>query len=397
MPVLNAQPVTDSYPTQQPGAILTQVFNSRGGWLSVSGAAVFCETEYGPQGSSVWTEEVELGDGAFVALDRTCTGVRFRNAVSGQNATVTVQIAQGPEPPLSVVALGTISVTGLSLTFQHNDVAQGSEPILDLEDSSTVTFALVDDPPNTRMKLSATAVGPVSSVFGRTGAVIAVTGDYTAAQVTNAADLSAAATQTFNGSLAINANPGAGPWAATAVTVSTAGLVSSYVTAASSVAYRTILANSADTFARFNILGDGTLEWGSGSGAPDTFLDRSSNGVLQLSNASTGGKLLEGWTETVQAGGNWQPGISLGRVQQLRTTSGAAITVLSPGAPAATSSTVLTLCIQNASGGAIASITWNAIFRGAPATIPGNGVVLQTHWFYDRTKAQWVLISSGTY
>lgn len=41
------------------------------------------------------------------------------------------------------------------------------------------------------------AGGAVASVFGRTGAVTATSGDYTAAQVTNAADLSAAA-QTFN-------------------------------------------------------------------------------------------------------------------------------------------------------------------------------------------------------
>src|SRR5262249_14715108 len=33
-----------------------------------------------------------------------------------------------------------------------------------------------------------TAAAPVTSVFGRTGAVVAVTGDYTAAQVTNAVD-----------------------------------------------------------------------------------------------------------------------------------------------------------------------------------------------------------------
>ncbi len=38
------------------------------------------------------------------------------------------------------------------------------------------------------------SVGAVSSVFGRTGAVVAATGDYTAAQVTNAADVTAANT-----------------------------------------------------------------------------------------------------------------------------------------------------------------------------------------------------------
>lgn len=41
--------------------------------------------------------------------------------------------------------------------------------------------------------------GAVSSVFGRTGAVVAASGDYTAAQVTNAPDLSSASIQAFSG------------------------------------------------------------------------------------------------------------------------------------------------------------------------------------------------------
>lgn len=47
------------------------------------------------------------------------------------------------------------------------------------------------------------AVAPVISVFGRTGAVAATTGDYTAAQVTHALDLSNAGTQTMTGTLAL--------------------------------------------------------------------------------------------------------------------------------------------------------------------------------------------------
>lgn len=41
----------------------------------------------------------------------------------------------------------------------------------------------------------------VNSVFGRTGAVVAQSGDYTAAQVTNAPDTSASVTQAFSGPL----------------------------------------------------------------------------------------------------------------------------------------------------------------------------------------------------
>lgn len=42
------------------------------------------------------------------------------------------------------------------------------------------------------------SAAPVTSVFGRTGAVTAATGDYTAAQITNAADKSSASTQAFS-------------------------------------------------------------------------------------------------------------------------------------------------------------------------------------------------------
>ena len=116
MPVLNAQAIADSYPTGAKGAILSDVFNSRGGWFSVSTAAAFMQMQYGPRGASYWTEEVEVGNGAFAYLDPKCTGVRFRNAVAGQAGVVTAQIAQGEEPPLSIVALGVVSTATVGPT-----------------------------------------------------------------------------------------------------------------------------------------------------------------------------------------------------------------------------------------------------------------------------------------
>ncbi|HEV2403741.1 MAG TPA: hypothetical protein VGS08_06100 [Candidatus Saccharimonadales bacterium] len=60
------------------------------------------------------------------------------------------------------------------------------------------------------------ATAPVTSVFGRTGAVTAQSGDYTAAQVTNAADKSSGSTQTFTGNLSAPAVVAAGLSGATA-------------------------------------------------------------------------------------------------------------------------------------------------------------------------------------
>jgi hypothetical protein len=53
----------------------------------------------------------------------------------------------------------------------------------------------------------------VSTVFTRTGAVVATTGDYTAAQVTNAADLSSAAEQDFTGLVGMDAGSNTGDFA----------------------------------------------------------------------------------------------------------------------------------------------------------------------------------------
>lgn len=117
MPVLNSVAVSDTYAnnTGANQAILSQVYNSRGGWFSITGQPVFVQMQYGPQGSgNVWTEEVEVGAGAFAYLDPKCTGVRFRNAVAGQVATVTAQISEGDEPPLSIIALGSVSVAGVA-------------------------------------------------------------------------------------------------------------------------------------------------------------------------------------------------------------------------------------------------------------------------------------------
>jgi hypothetical protein len=67
----------------------------------------------------------------------------------------------------------------------------------------------------TNVNTSATAV---ASVFGRTGAITAASGDYTAAQVSNAADKASGSTQTFSGNLSTPAVSASGLTGATAGT-----------------------------------------------------------------------------------------------------------------------------------------------------------------------------------
>jgi hypothetical protein len=90
-----------------------------------------------------------------------------------------------------------------ALTFQHNEAAVAQEATADLDDSPTIAWTLTDDPANGRMKLSAAATGNVvTTAFGRHGpTIVAQSGDYAAAQVTNAADKSSAAAQVFSGAL----------------------------------------------------------------------------------------------------------------------------------------------------------------------------------------------------
>lgn len=123
----------------------------------------------------------------------------------------------------------------------------------------------------------------VSSVFGRAGAVVAASGDYTAAQVTNAADLSNAGLQTFAGS--ITTGPGLGGFTGTQ-TVGTllnqgVAVVRTFGSAATDVAYTAGI--TSDTQPRFQWNVSGSMVFGPGGAtAPDTTLQRLSAGVLQV-------------------------------------------------------------------------------------------------------------------
>ena len=165
MPVINQVQTGNDYTV---AATIADVWNSRGGWFSVVGASVDVQLQYdlagGKQGrgQAEWLEAQTLGAGAFAYVPPNAIGVRFKSHQSGVPATVTAQVAQGPEPGLQVVAVGNVTVAGLALTFQHNDVAAGSEPIADFEDAAGVlTWTLFDDVPNTRMKITPAFTDPM--------------------------------------------------------------------------------------------------------------------------------------------------------------------------------------------------------------------------------------------
>lgn len=155
MPVLNSQAVADTYPLSPGarGAILANVWNARGGFFAVSAATAFVQLQYGTLGEDHWTDEILVGNGAFVVLPANVVGVQFRNGVAGLPATVTAQIAQGDEPPLEISTFGTVTVTGSGVQYQHNGTVVANEPALDFDDGLLV-FGVADDNANTRVRVT---------------------------------------------------------------------------------------------------------------------------------------------------------------------------------------------------------------------------------------------------
>lgn len=86
-------------------ATISDVWNSNGGWYSINANSVYAQLQYGTLGEPFWTQEQLLAVGSSGGLGSDCIGIRFRNAVAGQNATVGGAIAQGDEPPLGSSAL----------------------------------------------------------------------------------------------------------------------------------------------------------------------------------------------------------------------------------------------------------------------------------------------------
>ncbi len=113
MPGFNQQQTADAYAA---ATTIENVWNARGGWFSVGVAPVFVQMQYGTNAMAYWTEEQELGSGAFGFFPPNCVGCQFRSAISGSPATVTAWISQGGEPNLQISALGTITTSGVAPT-----------------------------------------------------------------------------------------------------------------------------------------------------------------------------------------------------------------------------------------------------------------------------------------
>lgn len=244
-------------------------------WQNTGGVVVFQCGRLDPSGRPVFDQtEAALPPGIW-GFDQIY-GIRFRSRDVAALATLdpcTGYFQDDPDPfNPGTVPGSTAAITG-AVNIQHNDGLVASQPTLDFEDSPSASFAwaINNDGPNTRVKITPPDVA--TSVFGRIGAVTAQTGDYVAAQITNAADKSSGSTQLFTSSVftpssftnAIGSPTGAGLNAGGVLQVSRPGPTTPIFTA-------TQPGDTTDW--RFSINSEGRLNWGSGAGASDANLYR---------------------------------------------------------------------------------------------------------------------------
>lgn len=89
---------------------------------------------------------------------------------------------------------------------------------------------------------------------------------------------------------------------------------------------------------------------------------------------------------TVTYSASMTPDASLGSHQVMTVTNGSAFTINAPTNP--TLDRMMTVIMRNASGGALGTATWNAVFKMAAWTNPGNGNSRSITFRYDGTN--WV-------
>lgn len=99
-------------------------------------------------GNAVFEAFVLLAGVATVTLQGTAGGETLDYAIVPSNTNVNAEVA-------ALTQLG----------FQHNDVVVASETAIDLEDTTSLTWALVDDPANLRVKVSPTVLLPAGTSF----------------------------------------------------------------------------------------------------------------------------------------------------------------------------------------------------------------------------------------
>lgn len=256
-------------------------------WQNTNGVVVFQVGRLDPTGRPVFDQTEAVLPPGIWGMDKIY-GIRFRSRDVAALATLdpcTGYFQDDPDPfNPGTVPGSTAAITG-AVNVQHNDGLVASQPTLDFEDSVGATFAwsITNDGPNTRVKITPPDV--VTSVFGRQGVVTAQSGDYLAAQVTNAADLSSGALQTFASSIAAGAGMSNAVGASTGAMLNSGGVLQVSRSGANQAVFTTTQPGDTTNF-RFFIDNAGKIGWGAPPAVQDAFLERVAAGVLQTTSSS---------------------------------------------------------------------------------------------------------------
>jgi hypothetical protein len=241
---------------------------------------------------------------------------------------------------------------------------------------------------------------PVTTVFGRAGAVAAQAGDYSAAQVTNAADKATSGTQVFTGAvwaagLGTNPAPGGVGGGSNGVGLYAGGFAIFNTGVGANIIYGT---SPGDSQYRMSIDSTGTIHYGSGAAAPDCFFGRSGAGTL-----TCGAALIVQQSLTLQGpaylGNNVQPSFGSyvggpttitpdatigGTVQTYRFNAPGTATINPPSlvGGSSTLSRIIYMEIRNTSGSGPLNIQFNAVYAGSPGTAlaAGQGILYGFIW-----------------
>lgn len=136
------------------------------GFFTIANNPAFVSLQHGVYGFTQPGPDVFLPPGTYPISSGSrdpISGVAFKDAVSGSHAQVFGSIYYPGEASIfsgqsftSIVAAGggvTPPPAG-AVNIQKNGVLVGAEPIIDFEDGSLVTWAVVDDVPGTRIKIT---------------------------------------------------------------------------------------------------------------------------------------------------------------------------------------------------------------------------------------------------
>lgn len=154
MPALNNIVCGDQYTD---AATIQFAYNPRGGWFVVGDqAGVVVQLQYemggaGGRGSEEWAfDQVDLGPGANGSIPTNAIGIRFKNAVAGDNATVTAMIGTGDDPVLQIDSFGGVTGEGGPTTVHSGQVngVNGTPTPIHAASLPCLAVAIKADPAN---------------------------------------------------------------------------------------------------------------------------------------------------------------------------------------------------------------------------------------------------------